>query len=172
MKKKLTLVLALCACFAFSAAFTACETEETNSSSSPAVNSSLESAPETPVTPVTPTETQVTETQWAAAFGFDNVTMEYYLVSGETARLYQTFYLDGNKALVGEDGEMFEMTSSYLTWLREIADFSGLYADFTYDSEKKAYFVASKDVLGDGSLFMKTCILPLLTGKWLPARQP
>ena len=134
MKKKLTLVLALCACFAFSAAFAACETEEPVSSSEPAVSSPTvstpaDSGPDTPA-PETPTM-PLTEDQWKALFTLENVTVTIY-GDGE---LEGSLLLDGDQ-LAMKYGEEMMVRPGFAAMYREMFNAADAYDSVTYKDGK------------------------------------
>lgn len=134
MKKKLTLVLALCACFAFSAAFAACETEEPVSSSEPAassptVSTPADSGPDTPA-PETPTM-PLTEDQWKALFTLENVTVTIY-GDGE---FEGSLLLDGDQ-LAMKYGEEMMVMPGFAAMYREMFNAADAYDSVTYKDGK------------------------------------
>lgn len=129
MKKKLTLVLALCACFAFSAAFAACETDESGSANPPAASSPTASEPLAPA-PETPTM-PLTEDQWKALFTLENVTVTIY-GDGE---LEGSLLLDGDQ-LAMKYGEEMMVMPGFAAMYREMFNAADAYDSVTYKDGK------------------------------------
>lgn len=157
MKKKLTLVLALCACFAFSAAFAACEKEEAAPSSSPQASSPADSTPETPETPALP----LTKAQWEALFALENVTVTVNMVYEGQNIPIQKLLLVGDKCGIEYDGMITseEGAAEY----RKMFDVSDCYDKVEYKGGK--FYLASHYPFGDGDMYYENLYITVQDGK-------
>lgn len=144
MKKKWTLVLALCACFACCAAFAACETEESSSSTPPVSSSPADSGPDTPApeTPVMP----LTEEQWKALFTLENVTVNQYIVMEGQKVPVTSILFNGADCAVIIDGTTTTL-SGYAYMYRQMFDLSDEYENVEYRNGQ--YYVASHKPFDD-----------------------
>lgn len=146
MKKKLTLVLALCACLVFTAGLAACETDETSSSTPPPASSSpADSGPDTPApeTPIMP----LTEDQWKALFTLENVTVTEYLVMEGQKIPITGILFNGADCIVNVDGSTIPL-SGYAHMYRSMFDLSNEYDTVEYKNGQ--YYVPSHKPFGEG----------------------
>ena len=161
MKKKFTLVLALCACLTLGAGLVACETEEpVDSASTPAVSSPAESSPVTPVTPVTP-EMPLTKAQWEGLFALENVTVTVNMVSEGQNIPIQKMLFAGDKCAIEYNGTIIPQDNA--AQYRKMFDVSSAYDKVEYKDGK--FFLASHDPFGDGSMYYENLYVTVADGK-------
>lgn len=158
MKKKFTLVLALCACLTLGAGLVACETEEpVDSVSTPAASSPADSTPEKPETPELP----LTKAQWEALFTLDNVTVTINSVYEGQNIPIQKFLFANNKCALDMEGMLIPMDDA--EQYRSMFDVSNAYDKVQYKDGK--FYLASHNPFGTGDMYYENLYVTVADGK-------